>query len=173
MKSLLISLNLMVVMPLYAQQDTTLPQVPQFDESSTFIAKNIVHANIGIIPFLFVLSVGGSINYERMLNETFSIRAGYGTAYTMFFFSTTYFSKGGILMLNAMTKGDRKLEGGFGITLTSSANQTQSNSLQPVYACFTIGYRYQTQKGGLIFRTGLCGIVNMEVGLFLGWGIAF
>ncbi len=116
-----------------------------------------------------------SINYENKLRDSFWLRIGGGIGW--FDYRT---SIGITLMPVYLSNGDHKFEFGAGCSLNhvtkvseSSYNKyIEKNTLVPRLAVSS-GYRYQPEKGGIVFRAGLS--YNLYYGgpLQVSFGFAF
>ncbi|MCF8368825.1 MAG: hypothetical protein K9G76_07255 [Bacteroidales bacterium] len=102
----------------------------------------------------------GSINYEGIWpvvkNLKIAGRAGMGI-YHLTDFSLSFNPDVNIpLSINGLYGNTNNLELGFGQTLSNTVKAGFSNGKPTrefnIHANFTIGYRYQKEKGGLIFR---------------------
>ena len=118
--------------------------------------KNIAYLDLGIIitgSSSYAFGVG--LNYERMLNDNLSIRAGMNIA----FYNTHIIgdevsgtSIGFPITLNYMTNSKNKFEVGLGGGPRISLTDENSNIFFPAAR---IGYRYQPDETGMIYRLGI------------------
>jgi len=117
--------------------------------------KNIAYLDLGIIFTGSSYALGMGLNYERMLNDNLSIRAGMNIA-----FYNTYVigdkidgtSIGFPITLNYMTNGKNKFEVGLGGGPRISLTDENSNIFFPAAR---IGYRYQPDETGMMYRLGI------------------
>jgi len=126
---------------------------------SSFIFAQAHRPNNSI--YLEGLGVGGkySLNYERIIEEDFSIRVGF-TAWTESFNGVGPYTAIPIMANYYLGFGDggSKLELGLGIEYA----KTNGHGLllgQPtgwsVFGASAINYRYQPPNGGILYRIGL------------------
>ncbi|MCX6165681.1 MAG: hypothetical protein NTU73_12615 [Ignavibacteriae bacterium] len=118
-------------------------------------AKNIIYLDVGLILSGKSIDVGVGLNYERMLNDNFSIRAGANIG----FFETYIIGDkikgtciGFPVTFNYMTKNKNKFETGLGGG--PWINFDEENSLA-FFPSIKLGYRYQPDENGLMFKAGL------------------
>jgi|TARA_B100000959_G_C14843901_1_gene567229 hypothetical protein len=122
-----------------------------------------------------------SVNYDRMITDNISVRAGYGglsvsSASTMEDVKITMMP---VLGNYLMGGGNHKLEIGAGIVLVSV---DYSDNIEDVDFSLgadgsiptgNLGYRYQKPEGGLFFKASLCPFFADEMvtsfGLGIGW----
>jgi hypothetical protein len=135
-------------------------------------AKNTVYLDVGLILDGKTVVVGVGLNYERMLNDNFSIRAGVNVGFvTTHILGDAVFSSGmGFpVTFNYMTNNKNKFEAGLGYG--PRINFTYDNALEFVPA-IKLGYRYQPDDSGLMFKAGLEFPSNIYISL-LGAGYHF
>ena len=118
-------------------------------------AKNTVYLDFGLIFSRSAVAVGCGLNYERMLNDYFSIRGGvnigfFGAGVSGDAISGTCLSFP--VTFNYMTKQKNKFEAGLGGGPFFNLEQEKSFSFFPAAK---IGYRYQPDEGGLMLKAGL------------------
>jgi hypothetical protein len=118
-------------------------------------ANNIIYLDVGLILSGNTIFVGVGLNYERMLNDNFSIRAGANIG----FFRTSLIGDkmegtciGFPVTFNYLTKNKNKFETGLGGG--PWINLDIDNSLA-FFPAIRLGYRYQPDENGLIFKTGV------------------
>lgn len=133
--------------------------------------KNIVYLDVGIILSLNFLSAGAGLNYERMLNDNISFRAGinigfFGTGGSGDAISGT--SIAFPLTFNFMTNNKNKFEAGFGGGPVISLKDGRFSYLPAIRA----GYRYQPDENGLMLKAGLEFPSNLYLSVF-GAGYSF
>lgn len=141
MKKLAIVFSILLFANSYAQ-DITKP-------------RNIAYLDFGIIFTGSSYALGIGLNYERMLSDNFSVRAGMNIA----FYKTSVIgdkiegtSIGFPVTFNYMTNAKNKFEAGIGGGPRISLTDENSNVFFPA---FRLGYRYQTDEEGMIYRLGL------------------
>jgi len=157
MKKLLIIVSLVLIqfIPLHAA-DT---QKQKFYFNKPSVAKNVLYAELtyGLIQ------AGINFNYERLLANNLTIRMGFG-------FASNYFEgnvRGIILMLmHCAGSGNNFFEFGWGISLAQMEKRPYDFDNYPLHfqisdksrdswvimPAFSIGYRYQSQGEGMIYR---------------------
>ena len=126
----------------------------QVSDSSGMKLRNTVYLDIAT----FVFGGNASINFEAPFGEHTLLRCGYGFGYLVQFDNGTVYSSGLLAMMNFVTSGNNsRFEGGIGgsfVQINRSTNifLSAGSKLLPSFA---IGYRYQPQTGGFVFRIGL------------------
>lgn len=113
--------------------------------------KDIFYVDFG---FNFV-AIGIGINYERILNDNFSIRAGVNIAADFLMGSDLVAGVSVPLTINAMTSNKNKLAIGigFGPRLNLTRND-KIKSLINIFPAASIGYRYQPDVKSIFVRAG-------------------
>jgi hypothetical protein len=118
-------------------------------------AKNTVYLDVGLILSGNSVFMGLGLNYERMLNDNYSIRAGANIG----FFGTHVIGDkisgtciGFPITFNYLTKNKNKFEAGLGGGPWINLDQENSLSFFPAVK---LGYRYQPDEGGLMLKAGL------------------
>ena len=135
-------------------------------------ANNIVYLDVGVILAQNSIAIGMGLNYERMLSDNFSIRGGVNVG---FFGSHVIGDKisgtglGFPISINYMTKGKNKFEAGLGGGPMINLSNDNSVSFVPV---IKVGYRYQPDENGMMFKFGLELPSNMYISI-LGAGYKF
>lgn len=142
MKKLIIIISCLLFVNSYAQDITK--------------SRNIAYLDFGIIftgSSSYALGMG--LNYERMISDNLSIRAGMNVA----FYNTHVIgdnvngtSIGFPITFNYMTNAKNKFEIGIGGGPRISLTDENSNIFFPAAR---IGYRYQTDETGMIYRLGI------------------
>lgn len=135
-------------------------------------AKNTVYLDVGLILGGSDIVVGVGLNYERMLNDNFSIRAGVNIAYVATHVIGDKVISSGMgfpVTINYLTNNKNKFEAGLGYG--PRINFTYDNTLEFVPA-IKLGYRYQPDDNGLMFKAGLELPSNIYISL-LGAGYHF
>lgn len=118
-------------------------------------ANNSIYLDFGIIFSRSAIALGCGLNYERMLNDNFSVRGGvnigfFGAGVSGDAISGTCLSFP--VTFNYMTKNKNKFEAGLGGGPFFNLEQEKSFSFFPAGK---IGYRYQPDEGGLMLKAGL------------------
>ena len=115
-------------------------------------AKDIIYIDFGFN----LLAVGIGINYERVLNDNFSFRAGVNIA-AMFLMNAGL--DAGISLpvtINAMTGNKNKFSVGLG--LGPRINLTREGEFKSpinIFPAANIGYRYQPNVKDIFVKTGI------------------
>jgi hypothetical protein len=145
---------------------------------SSFIFGQVHRPNSSI--YLEGLGIGGeySLNYERIIEDDFSIRVGF-TTWTESFIGVGPYTAIPILANYFLGLGDggSKIEFGFGIEYAN----TNGNGLhhdQPagwsVIWASVLNYRYQPFNGGILFRIGFSQLYGTSgVGTLPGISVGF
>lgn len=139
---------------------TSLNAKSQIDSNK--ITKNIIYIEgAGIGGY-------GSLNYERVIirktNLSFYVRGGLST-YNLKDYTTSFNPDIIIPMaINGLYGTNHKMEFGIGQTITSIVHANYS-TWQPdretnFHANFTIGYRFQKETGGMVFRINYSPIIE-------------
>lgn len=128
------------------------------------ISKNIVYLDIGIIFAGNFGALGVGLNYERMLNDNVSIRTGVNIG--MFGAGKSGDAIGGSgigfpISLNCMTNNKNKFEVGAGAGPRYEF-VTQKLKILPAVR---VGYRYQDNENGMMYRAGLEFPSNMYISI--------
>ena len=117
--------------------------------------KNILYLDIGIIFTGGSYAFGMGLNYERMVSDNLSVRAGVNLA----FYNTHVTgdkvegtSIGFPVTLNYMTNNKNKFEAGLGGGPRISLTDENTNIFFPAVR---LGYRYQPDETGMIYRLGI------------------
>ena len=124
--------------------------------SQTEKAKNIIYLDFGIFFARTIGAVGIGINYERMLNDNISLRAGIN--YGIFRGGVGDVAVGGAgislpLTVNFMTNNKNKFEAGIGGGPNINLWDSYSSGIRLLPAV-RLGYRYQEDGKGPIYRFG-------------------
>ena len=117
-------------------------------------ARNIIYLDIGIIFTGGAAAIGTGLNYERMLSDNTSIRAGINIGIFSAGISGDAFSGSGIgfpVSINYMTNNKNKFEIGAG----GGPYLGFSNSKLMILPAVRVGYRYQENEPGMIYRAGV------------------
>ena len=137
-----------------------------------FRAKSQIDTNKISQNLLYIECLGiggyGSFNYERIIltlnNTNIGLRIGISTYKIKDY--TTKFNQDIILpiKINKYYGNKHKIELGFGQTISSIVQVNYSNwepkRVKNLHANFTIGYRYQKDKGGFLFRAGYTPLIE-------------
>lgn len=118
-------------------------------------ANNTIYLDFGMIFTQSAVAMGCGLNYERKLNDNFSIRGGvnigfFGAGVSGDAISGTCISFP--VTFNYMTKKKNKFEIGLGGGPFFNLDIEKSFSFFPAAK---IGYRYQPDEGGLMLKAGL------------------
>lgn len=127
-------------------------------------AKNIVYLDVGVIFAGSFGALGVGINYERMLNDNVSIRTGVNIGLFGAGKSGDAFGDSGLgfpVSLNYMTNNKNKFEIGAGGGPYIGFDNKKIKFLPAV----RLGYRYQTNENGMMYRAGLEFPTNMYISL--------
>lgn len=151
MKKLIIIISMLLSLNLYSQ-DISKP-------------KNIVYLDLGIIFTGSSYALGMGLNYERMLNDNLSLRAGVNIG----LYNTNVIgdkiegtSIGFPVTINYMTNNKNKFEAGLGGGPRISLTDENTNIFFPA---FRLGYRYQPDESGMMYRFGVELPSNMYISL--------
>ena len=136
-------------------------------KSKSQIDTNQISQNI---LYIEALGIGGygSLNYERIIlikkKRTIGVRIGIST-YKITDYTTKFNPDVMIpIAINKFYGNKHKIEFGFGQTISSIVQANNSNwkpeRVTNLNANFTIGYRYQKDKGGVIFRVSYTPIIE-------------
>ncbi len=151
MKKLIIIISMLLSVNLYSQ-DISKP-------------KNIVYLDLGIIFTGSSYALGMGLNYERMLNDNLSLRAGVNIG----LYNTNVIgdkiegtSIGFPVTINYMTNNKNKFEAGLGGGPRISLTDENTNIFFPAVR---LGYRYQPDESGMMYRLGVELPSNMYISL--------
>lgn len=127
-------------------------------------ANNIIYLDLGIIFTGSTGALGIGLNYERMLSDNVSIRAGVNIG--MFGAGTggDAFGGSGIgfpVSVNYMTNNKNKFEVGAGCGPYLGFDNKKLRLLPAV----RVGYRYQTDEDGMMYRAGVEFPSNLYISL--------
>lgn len=117
-------------------------------------ANNIIYLDFGLFFAGGASAIGVGLNYERMLNDNISIRAGVNIGMLAAGRSGDAFSGSGIgfpVSVNYMTNNKNKFEIGAGAGPYIGFGNKKVNILPAV----RLGYRYQTEEEGMMYRAGV------------------
>jgi hypothetical protein len=125
-----------------------------FSQTNTS-AKNIIYLDVGIFFWGDATALGAGLNYERMLSDNVSLRGGINFGIFGAGRSGDAVAGWGIgfpVSINYMTNNKNKFEigGGAGPYLSLS----NSNKIK-ILPTVRIGYRYQPDEPGMMYRAGL------------------
>jgi len=154
-----------------------------------FIGATSIHAQANTVYFeLFGNGLVYSVNYDRMVTDNISVRAGYGglTISNLSYDETLGFINEDIkitmipLLGNyLMGESNHKLEIGGGVVMVmvdysgNVADIDFSIGADGAVPTGNIGYRYQKPEGGLFFKASLCPFFGEEVVTSFGLGIGY
>ena len=151
MKKLIIIISLFLFVNCYSQEISK--------------ANNIIYFDVGLILAGNSIAVGMGLNYERMLNDNLSIRVGANIGFFGTYVIGDKISGTGIgfpITLNYLTNNKNKFEAGLGGGPWINLNQENSFTFFPA---IKLGYRYQPEEKGLMFKAGLELPANMYISL--------
>ena len=117
-------------------------------------ANNIIYLDLGIFFTGGASAIGVGLNYERMLNDNISIRAGVNIGMLAAGRSGDAFSGSGIgfpVSVNYMTNNKNKFEIGGG----AGPYIGFGNKKVKILPAVRLGYRYQTDEEGMMYRAGV------------------
>ena len=148
-------------------------------------STSIKTENVGYGEYAGVLFAGNlSINYERNISGILWLRMGWGYGYYFRLFAfPTATGTGPLVMIMLLSEGTSKLETGIGLSLIKNLSDEwkplhlgymmdQPPGNWQVYPCVCIGYRFQRDKKGDIFRIGI-EIHPTSTPLYIATGITF
>ena len=118
--------------------------------------RNIVYANLAFS----ILGVGGGIYYERMLGDNVSITVGTSITITPVWTREMDVYAGFPLIVNYMTSNKNKFEIGGGTGLMYNINKKYLR----VVPAGNLGYRYQEDEKGLMYKVGALFPANVHIG---------
>lgn len=116
-------------------------------------AYNIIYLDFGIIFTGGAAAIGVGLNYERMLSDNISIRTGVNVGILAAGRSGDAFSSSGIgfpVSFNYMTNSKNKFEIGAGAGPYIGFGNKKVSILPAV----RLGYRYQEEEEGMLYRAG-------------------
>ena len=155
-----------------------------------FIGATSIHAQANTVYFeLFGNGLVYSVNYDRMVTDNISVRAGYGGLTVS---STSVDSETSLILTEdvkitmipvlgnyLMGDGNHKLEIGGGVVMVSidySGNVEDidfSIGADGAIPTGNLGYRYQKPEGGLFFKASLCPFFGDEMVTSIGLGLGY
>jgi hypothetical protein len=120
------------------------------------IAKNIVYLDLGVFLSRGIGTIGIGLNYERMLSNNISIRAGvnfglFGVADGGDAFSGT--GVGFPVTINYMTNNKNKFEAGIGGGPHFELGDYKKKGVE-FFPAVRLGYRYQPEDNSVIYKIG-------------------
>lgn len=127
-----------------------------YSQSFDNIAKNIIYLDFGVFLSRGIGTIGVGINYERMLSNNISIRAGVNFGLFGFAAGGDAFSGTGIgfpVTINYMTSNKNKFETGIGGGPHFELGNNKNNSIR-FHPAFRLGYRYQPDDKSVIYKVG-------------------
>ena len=128
-------------------------------------AKNIIYLDFGILFSGKDVAIGTGISYERMLGDNISIRAGVNIGYLEFHFDRSSTTNSGIglpITINYMTNNKNKFEAGIGGGPYLSFSESNISLLPAI----RLGYRYQPDESGMMYRLG----VELPANTYISFG---
>ncbi len=144
-------------------------------------AKSQIDTNQTSQNVLYIEGVGiggyGSLNYERIIPVKANLRIGLRIGISTYNITdyTTKFNPDIIIpiAINGLYGNNHKIEFGLGQTISNIVQANHSNwkpeRVTNLHANFTIGYRYQKDKGGVIFRCSYTPIIEFYE-FYRHWG---
>jgi hypothetical protein len=151
MKKLIIIISLFLSVNLYSQ-DISKP-------------RNIVYLDLGVIITGTPYAFGVGLNYERMLSDNLSLRAGVNLGFYnnhVIGDKISGTSIGFPVTINYMTNNKNKFEAGLGGGPRISLTDENTNVFFPA---LRLGYRYQPDESGMMYRLGVELPSNMYISL--------
>ena len=136
-------------------------------QSSGLMAKNIVYLDFGLLLTSGFGTIGFGINYERMLSDNISIRAGVNIGKLAAGVSGDAVGSSGIgfpVSVNYLTNNKNKFEIGLGGGPRIPFDNLNNTGITFIPAA-RLGYRYQTYEKGMIYRLGFDLPSNMYLSL--------
>ena len=127
--------------------------------------KNIVYLDLGIIFIDGSYAFGMGLNYERMVSNNLSVRAGVNLALYQTYAvgdDVSGTSIGFPVKLNYIKNNKNKFEVGLGGGPRISLTDENTNIFFPAVR---LGYRYQTDENGIMYRVGIDLPSNMYISL--------
>lgn len=116
--------------------------------------KDVIYIDFGALIAGTTATLGIGINYERMLNNNISIRAGINFVSQEGRF-TRNLMIGAPVSANFFTSADDRIEGGIGSGIAFNVIGHVEKNMFPS-ATFRFGYRYQKRDGeGKFIKAGL------------------
>ena len=112
-------------------------------------AKNIISLDFGLVIFSGAAAAGIGINYERMINDYISIRAGINIG--IIAASDGSIGIGLPVTVNYMTRAKNKFELGLG----GGPRLDLYDYNIKLLPALKLGYRYQPDEKGMFYRFGL------------------
>ena len=119
-------------------------------------AKNVIYLDFGVTLTGGLSTFGVGLNYERMVSDNISVRAGVNLSLFGVSDGGDSFSGKGIsfpVTVNYMTNAKNKFEVGLGGG--PRINLSNSNNSVSLYPAIRLGYRYQTDEEGMVYRLGV------------------
>lgn len=117
-------------------------------------AKNIIYFDFGVILLPGAGAIGCGISYERMIDDNFSFRTGVNINILASGSGGDAFSSKSIgfpISINYMTKNKNKFEVGLG----GGQNWGLDNKHFMFLPSVRLGYRYQPDENGMMYKAGL------------------
>ncbi|MBI5325540.1 MAG: hypothetical protein HZB41_09780 [Ignavibacteriae bacterium] len=169
-----------IIILLILFQVSTLSASSLTDSIMTVDSSIIEHKNNYSVNNIYLdagsvlLSSYVNLNYERLLSNIICIRLGYGLGYRIQNIAdgpTIYGETINLLMCLLLFEGNSKFEIGFGGGYFHELDNFRHLANKFVYS-FCIGYRYQPQYGGILFRSGFS-LINPGLGFNISIGYTF
>lgn len=145
-----------------------------YSQSFESKAKNIIYIDFGVFLSRGIGTIGVGLNYERMLSNNVSIRAGvnfglFGVAAGGDGFSGT--GVGFPVTINYLTNNKNKFEAGIGGGPHFELGDYKDKNVR-FFPAVRFGYRYQPDEKSAIFKFGAEVPANFYLS-FLGGGYHF
>lgn len=118
--------------------------------------RNIVYVNLS----LSIIGIGGGIYYERMLGDNVSLTLGTSITITPMWTRDMDVYTGFPLIVNYMTSNKNKFEIGGGAGLMYNISKKYIR----VVPAGNIGYRYQEDEKGFMYKVGAFFPANIHIG---------
>ncbi len=125
------------------------------------------------------LALYGSVglHYEFMASDRFSVRVGYGEAYGGLFAEGAE-GRGATFLLQFMTRGHDKVEGGIGVSVMRCNyaiifDDTETEQGLHVFPALSFTYRSVPKRAGFFWRAGFTWMYGYGLPLTLGVGYLF
>jgi hypothetical protein len=118
-----------------------------------------------------------SVNYELITSDNMSFRVGMGTSYASIIIADIE-ATGGTAMINFMSRGPHKLEGGIGVSVMRSNfsfifDDEETDLGYHIFPAFSVAYRTMPKRRGFFWRVGVAWMYGYGLPLALGVGYVF
>ena len=131
-------------------------------------SSTVPHPHVIYLEYAGLLLFGSfSVNYEHALTNAISFRPGVGIGYTVALLDSQI-GYGLTAMCNYITPlSNNRFEAGLGASLV------KGKAYGGIIPAISIGYRYQPESGGFIYRLGLTWVYGYGAPLQTSIGYAF